>query len=140
MRINRSIPGIAVSIIALSSYMGGALGCTSRPDSGREVSAAVGKRSSVPSEIKVVWEKHWHVLSNNLEHDVPIRDYISAVKFFEDTTGISGGASYSYVGRMPSLDLGGDLKRWDEWFQANGPSLYLDPTTGKILTKKDRIK
>ena len=103
--------------------------CATEKDLGGSEEEAKASTASV--EVQRLWSRNREILVKSAS----VEEINSAVKFFEETTGILSIASYSYVGRMPSLDSKGELKKWDEWYVKNSPLLFVDPLTGRIKRK-----
>jgi hypothetical protein len=84
------------------------------------------------------WLQHERVLVRILDgHKFDQKEFVDAIRFFEETTGIPSRDSKTYVGRVPNKQLAEDLDRWRAWYAANKGSLFVDPSTGRVLVDED---
>ncbi|MBZ5641057.1 MAG: hypothetical protein LAO51_20140 [Acidobacteriia bacterium] len=85
-------------------------------------------RASVRPEIVAEWSKHRRILQRILDgHPYSVREYETAVVFFEGLTSIEAGGLASFVGRVPPGALRQATARWDEWFKRHAAELTWDP-------------
>ena len=85
-------------------------------------------------------EEAWRHWSHNEEllrrlvagEKVDRDEFVSAVSFFERTTGIPSRHSRSFVGPLPNANLDEDLEHWRAWYNKNKARLYWDPAAGDV--------
>jgi hypothetical protein len=84
------------------------------------------------------WLHHESVLVRILEgHKFDQEEFVRAIQFFEETTGIPSRDSKTFVGRVPNKLLAEDLERWRAWYAENKGSLFVDPSTGRVLVDEN---
>lgn len=62
-----------------------------------------------------------------------LREFQNAVAFFEKLTGIRADTVPTPLGAVPGKTLRKDLRKWDEWFEANAGRLSWDPEHGAVV-------
>jgi hypothetical protein len=113
-------------------------------------SCARGERavSSTPrpihanSEAKQRWKSQEEVVVNILQgRPFNEKEFVAAVDFFQQTTGLPSHDSGTYIGRIPNEQLQKDLEGWRDWYRQNEAFLYWNPATGRIeVDEKEKVR
>jgi hypothetical protein len=94
--------------------------------------AALERRQVVHA--REIWDCHRDIVARAIEgKDFTLREFRRATEFFGTLTGIPAHTRPGPYGPLPGPDLASDLRRWDEWLEANERRMYWDPVRKAIL-------
>ena len=86
-----------------------------------------------------IWKHHEQVIVRITEEkEFDQGEFVDAVEFFEETTGIPSRDRFTDIGRLPNENLREDLERWAAWYAENQANLRWDPKAKKVLVREDK--
>jgi hypothetical protein len=72
-----------------------------------------------------LWEREMRIVRGAVDGEkVSESEFLHAISFFSDLTGIEIRANLSYVGAIPTEETRSDLSKLSAWFQKHGSRIY----------------
>lgn len=92
----------------------------------------------VQPEAQAAWSANERILEDIIAGKTFNQDeFVRAVDFFGELTGIQSQDEGTDIGRVPNEHLREDLDRWRAWYAANAPRLRWDAGTGRVMVERD---